>query len=104
MTTALAPVNLRLNGIDTRLNAIELAIMMSTNCSVSLPSHDLVSRGQGPNPAHFPATLTDLLVLSNDQCNSLLTHFGIAFRNNATEAAKRVQLANYLGIRRSCMP
>jgi hypothetical protein len=110
LATAVAPINIllneigtRLNDIDTRLNGMEVAMMRGTNGSVSLPSHEIVSRGQEPHPANFPATLAELLVLSYKHCNTLLTHFGVAYRSNASVAAKRLLLANYFGIRRSCM-
>jgi len=78
--------------------------MRATNASISCPSHAIVSQGEAQTPADFPATLADLLILSDESCDSLLAHYNIAFQNNSTVAAKRVLLATFLGIRCSCLP
>mmetsp|Transcript_19184 Transcript_19184/g.27432 ORF Transcript_19184/g.27432 Transcript_19184/m.27432 type:complete len:89 (-) Transcript_19184:103-369(-) len=87
-----------------RLNNIEIGMMRARNSSVSLPPHEIVGRVQEPLPANFPTTLAELLAISNEHCTFLLNHYSIAVRRNAPVTEKRMQLAIYLGIRRSCLP
>eukprot|EP01036_Dinobryon_divergens_P029472 gene29472-38576_t len=106
--TALLPINARLNGIDARLNGMDRRILIAEarafNCSAQLVNDLLVAPIIPPAvaaPAGFPNTVAELVVLTDENCNSCMNAFGLelpAGVQNTVENKIRL-LFRYLGVR-----
>jgi len=91
-------LNGALAGINASILAMNVQLMRALNKPVIKPGDDLTPLA-GVVVQHFPATLQDLRLLTNNRAMAIIAAYGIGGNFNNV-AARRAAIAVYIGVTR----
>jgi hypothetical protein len=101
MNNALAPLLQEIQDLRQEVRDLRIQTLKAMNKSASNPLDSLVEvvNAAGAAPPHnaFPETLQLMVGLSVENCNALITHYGLT--NNGSIAVKRRRVGVHIGIR-----
>jgi len=95
---ALAGINASMQAINASILAINVQLMRALNKPVTNPGDDLTPLA-GVVVQHFPATLQDLRLFTNNRAMAIIAAYGIGGKFNNI-AARRAAIAAYIGVTR----